>query len=77
MADPATENELCPTDNQQVLDQSTFWDSDGINWDAHRIGWVIAGSCAVVVCGALISCPWAGRTERLSRLGLGRHWSLL
>ncbi|KAI0704728.1 organic solute transporter Ostalpha-domain-containing protein [Earliella scabrosa] len=48
MADPATENELCPTDNQQVLDQSTFWDSDGINWDAHRIGWVIAGSCAVV-----------------------------
>ena len=40
---------LCPSDNLLVIDQSTFWDSDGINWDAHRIGWLIAGACAAVV----------------------------
>ncbi|KAI0656125.1 DUF300-domain-containing protein [Cubamyces menziesii] len=39
---------LCPSDNKQVADQSGFWSSDGIDWDAHRIGWLIAGVCAVV-----------------------------
>ncbi|KAI0367134.1 DUF300-domain-containing protein [Pilatotrama ljubarskyi] len=39
---------LCPSDNQQAVDQSGFWSSDGIDWDAHRIGWLIAGVCAVV-----------------------------
>lgn len=44
---------LCPSDNLQITDQSTFWDEDGLNWDTHRIGWVIAGSCALVVGGAI------------------------
>ncbi|KAI0326498.1 DUF300-domain-containing protein [Cubamyces sp. BRFM 1775] len=39
---------LCPSDNKQIADQSGFWSSDGIDWDAHRIGWLIAGVCAVV-----------------------------
>lgn len=37
----------CPSDNTQAVDQSSFWSSDGVNWDAHRIGWVISGSCAL------------------------------
>ncbi|KAI0750457.1 organic solute transporter Ostalpha-domain-containing protein [Fomes fomentarius] len=44
----ASNNTLCPSDNAQITDQSTFWDEDGLNWDTHRIGWVIAGSCALV-----------------------------
>ncbi|KAL1940982.1 hypothetical protein VTO73DRAFT_7618 [Trametes versicolor] len=39
---------LCPSDNQQLIDQTGFWSSDGIDWDAHRIGWLIAGVCAAV-----------------------------
>ncbi|KAL7278336.1 hypothetical protein ACG7TL_008312 [Trametes sanguinea] len=39
---------LCPSDNRQAVDQSGFWDSNGIEWDAHRIGWLIAGVCAAV-----------------------------
>ncbi|KAI0773041.1 DUF300-domain-containing protein [Trametes elegans] len=39
---------LCPSDNQQSIDQTGFWSSDGIDWDAHRIGWLIAGICAFV-----------------------------
>ncbi|PSR77437.1 hypothetical protein PHLCEN_2v7868 [Hermanssonia centrifuga] len=39
----------CPSDNAQVIDQSTFWDSNGIDWDTHRIGWVISGACAAAV----------------------------
>ncbi|KIY62145.1 DUF300-domain-containing protein [Cylindrobasidium torrendii FP15055 ss-10] len=38
----------CPDSNRAQVDQSTFWDEDGINWDAHRIGWAIAGGCAAV-----------------------------
>ncbi|KAJ4470785.1 DUF300-domain-containing protein [Lentinula aciculospora] len=36
----------CPSDNQQAVDQSDFWSDGGIEWDAHRIGWAIAGACA-------------------------------
>ncbi|KAJ3718494.1 organic solute transporter Ostalpha-domain-containing protein [Lentinula raphanica] len=36
----------CPSDNQQSVDQTDFWTDGGINWDAHRIGWAIAGACA-------------------------------
>ncbi|KAF8637178.1 hypothetical protein AX17_002991 [Amanita inopinata Kibby_2008] len=36
----------CASTNTIAVDQSDFWDSNGINWDSHRIGWVIAGSCA-------------------------------
>ncbi len=39
----------CPEDNTAVIDQSSFWTSNGLNWDAHRIGWVISGACASVV----------------------------
>ncbi|TFK72244.1 DUF300-domain-containing protein [Pluteus cervinus] len=37
----------CPSDNNQAIDQSGFWDS-GMDLDAHRIGWAIAGGCALV-----------------------------
>ena len=47
-------NTLCPTDNKETIDQSSFWDSNGVNWDAHRIGWAIAGGCAALVRGASI-----------------------
>ncbi|KIK56471.1 hypothetical protein GYMLUDRAFT_47008 [Collybiopsis luxurians FD-317 M1] len=33
----------CPSENQSNVDQSDFWSTD---WDAHHIGWVIAGACA-------------------------------
>ncbi|KAI0312274.1 DUF300-domain-containing protein [Amylostereum chailletii] len=36
----------CPESNTQAVDQSKFWDSTGVNWDAHRVGWAIAGGCA-------------------------------
>ncbi|KJA22431.1 hypothetical protein HYPSUDRAFT_41052 [Hypholoma sublateritium FD-334 SS-4] len=39
----------CPTSvNQISIDQSQFWDSDGIHWSTHRIGWAIAGGCAAI-----------------------------
>lgn len=33
----------------QTIDQSKFWDEDGIHWEPHRIGWAIAGGCTVIV----------------------------
>ncbi|KAF5349938.1 hypothetical protein D9756_009284 [Leucocoprinus leucothites] len=38
----------CPVENQVIVDQSKFWDSNGIHWTTHRIGWAIAGGCAVI-----------------------------
>jgi hypothetical protein len=38
----------CPDDNTLTTDQTAFWDSNGMHWDAHRIGWAIAGGCSVV-----------------------------
>ncbi|KAI0259472.1 DUF300-domain-containing protein [Gloeopeniophorella convolvens] len=38
----------CPSDNTQVVDQSSFWSHGSIHWDAHRIGWAIAGGCAAL-----------------------------
>ncbi|KAI0031306.1 DUF300-domain-containing protein [Vararia minispora EC-137] len=38
----------CPSDNTQAVDQTSFWDSNGIHWDQHRIGWAIAGATAVL-----------------------------
>ncbi|KAJ7770195.1 DUF300-domain-containing protein [Mycena maculata] len=47
----------CPSDNSTAVDQSSFWDSGNLNWDAHRIGWAIAGGCtAVTVIISFISC---------------------
>jgi hypothetical protein len=39
----------CPSDNTQAVDQSHFWSSGGPHLDAHRIGWIVAGICALVV----------------------------
>ncbi|KAG5729931.1 hypothetical protein E4T56_gene8668, partial [Termitomyces sp. T112] len=50
---------VCVSDNKDVIDQSSFWDSNGVNWDAHRIGWAIAGSCTVVT--LIISIVSVGR----------------
>ncbi|KAJ7753659.1 organic solute transporter Ostalpha-domain-containing protein [Mycena maculata] len=38
----------CPSDNTVDVEQLNFWTSGGIDWDAHRIGWAIAGGCSVV-----------------------------
>ncbi|KAG0696491.1 organic solute transporter Ostalpha-domain-containing protein [Suillus ampliporus] len=38
----------CPSDNTAAVDQSSFWSSGNLNWDQHRIGWAIAGGCAVL-----------------------------
>ncbi|KAL1757895.1 organic solute transporter Ostalpha-domain-containing protein [Schizophyllum commune] len=38
----------CEADNTAAVDQSDFWSSDGIDWDAHRIGWAISGGCAAL-----------------------------
>lgn len=39
---------ICPATNDVLLDQSTFWTPNGLNWSAHIIGWSIAGGCAVL-----------------------------
>ncbi|KAG2037146.1 organic solute transporter Ostalpha-domain-containing protein [Suillus americanus] len=38
----------CPSDNTVDVDQSSFWSSGNLNWDEHRIGWAIAGGCAML-----------------------------
>ncbi|KAI0291173.1 DUF300-domain-containing protein [Multifurca ochricompacta] len=37
----------CPSDNTQAVDQSSFWSQGSLHWDAHRVGWAIAGGCSV------------------------------
>ncbi|CCM01552.1 uncharacterized protein FIBRA_03610 [Fibroporia radiculosa] len=39
---------LCPSDNTAAVEQDSFWSTSGVDWDDHRIGWLIAGCCAVV-----------------------------
>lgn len=39
---------VCPEQNRSIEDQSSFWQSGQLNWDAHRIGWAVAGGCAVI-----------------------------
>lgn len=56
-------NSTCPVENTAAIDQSSFWDgrfvltpplSRGLadpssrSWDAHEIGWLIAGVTAAV-----------------------------
>lgn len=48
----------CKEDNSSVLDQSTFWDSSGMHWDAHRIGWAISGGCAVLTLLITLCSVW-------------------
>ncbi|BGP30803.1 hypothetical protein JCM10296v2_002560 [Rhodotorula toruloides] len=38
-------NSTCPVENTAAIDQSSFWDG---RWDAHEIGWLIAGVTAAV-----------------------------
>ncbi|WVR05565.1 hypothetical protein IAU60_002584 [Kwoniella sp. DSM 27419] len=40
----------CPETNSNITDASedVFWSPDGIHWDAHRIGWAVAGGCAAL-----------------------------
>ncbi|KAF8476290.1 DUF300-domain-containing protein [Russula ochroleuca] len=38
----------CPSDNYQAVDQSHFWSGGSLHWDAHRVGWAVAGACTVV-----------------------------
>ncbi|KAH9970660.1 organic solute transporter Ostalpha-domain-containing protein [Russula compacta] len=38
----------CPSDNTQAVDQSSFWSSGNIHWDAHRVGWAVAGLCSLL-----------------------------
>ena len=39
----------CASDNTQAVDQSRFWSDGSLHWDAHRVGWTIAGACTAVV----------------------------
>jgi hypothetical protein len=39
----------CPSDNTQAVEQSGFWSEGSIHWDAHRVGWAIAGGSALLV----------------------------
>ena len=39
----------CLSDNAQAVDQSRFWSDKSIHWDAHRVGWAIAGGCTALV----------------------------
>ncbi|GBE85962.1 predicted protein [Sparassis crispa] len=38
----------CPSGNQQAVEQDSFWSTNGVNWDTHRIGWLVAGVCAAI-----------------------------
>lgn len=40
----------CPAENTAVVEETTFFSKDGINWTPHTIGWSIAGGCAILVC---------------------------
>ncbi|KAF7305370.1 hypothetical protein HMN09_00789200 [Mycena chlorophos] len=45
----------CPSANNSAIDQSSFWTpGEGVDWDAHRIGWTIAGTSALIT--TLITC---------------------
>ena len=39
----------CASDNTEAVDQSNFWTDGSIHWDAHRVGWAIAGGCTAAV----------------------------
>ncbi|KAF5329863.1 hypothetical protein D9611_013451 [Ephemerocybe angulata] len=36
------------SENQLAIDESKFWDANGIHWSPHRIGWAIAGGCTAL-----------------------------
>lgn len=38
------------SENTIATDQSSFWSSTDTHWDAHKIGWAVAGGCSILVC---------------------------
>ncbi|EJT98287.1 DUF300-domain-containing protein [Dacryopinax primogenitus] len=53
-------NTTCPyTENTSAVDQSTFFETNGVDWDAHRIGWVVAGSFTAVTTLVTIISVWS------------------
>lgn len=46
---------VCNATNTEVTDESNFFSENSINWDAHRIGWVIAGSMTILVSHSIIN----------------------
>ncbi|KAF5376902.1 hypothetical protein D9615_007209 [Tricholomella constricta] len=48
----------CVSENTIDIDQSSFWDSNGVNWDTHRIGWAVAGGCACLTVIISIISVW-------------------
>lgn len=47
----------CPAENTVAVEESSFFNADGINWTTHTIGWAIAGGCAALVC-----LPWTDQS---------------
>ena len=37
------------SENTVDINQSNFWDPSNMDWDAHRIGWAVAGGCTILV----------------------------
>lgn len=42
------DSRICNSTNREIVDESDFFTQDSIDWDAHRIGWVVAGSMAIL-----------------------------
>jgi len=36
------------SENTIATDQSSFWSSTDTHWDAHKIGWAVAGGCTIL-----------------------------
>jgi len=36
------------SENTVATAQSSFWDPSNMDWDAHRIGWAVAGGCTIL-----------------------------
>ncbi|EUC64468.1 polysaccharide lyase family 1 protein [Rhizoctonia solani AG-3 Rhs1AP] len=52
----------CESENTEAIDQSSFWDQDGIHWDAHRIGWAVSGAFALAA--VIVTIVSVGRHAR-------------
>ncbi|KAF9652543.1 DUF300-domain-containing protein [Thelephora ganbajun] len=38
----------CPAEDTAAIEQSSFFNKNGINWTPHTIGWAVAGGCAAL-----------------------------
>ena len=38
------------SENTIATDEGSFFSSSNMHWDAHRIGWAVAGGCTILVC---------------------------